>query len=182
MDQLITFQQALERSDANRHLLIGNGFSIDWRQDIFRYDALFDRADFSSLDVTAQTLFDSLATRDFEVVIEALRKASLLTKLYEASNTTLPQKFIDDGSLKDILARTIAANHPDDPGEVTKAEYQLCRQFLSNFGTIYDLNYDLLLYWVLMHNEGGGSIKSDDGFRNSEDDDAGYCRVGQWWN
>jgi hypothetical protein len=103
MNRLIPFQEAIKLADENKHLLIGNGFSIDWRKDIFRYDALFNRADFSSLAVSAQDLFNALGTNDFEVVIEALRKASQLAKLYEIANTSLAQKFTDDASrLKDI--------------------------------------------------------------------------------
>lgn len=172
---LITFQEALQIADPNKHLLIGNGFSIDWKKDIFKYDALFDRADFSSLEIDSKILFDTLETRDFEVAIDALRKASTLARLYSAENPSLSERLFEDARLlKNILAQTIAKNHPDQPSEILESEYQHCRQFLSNFKHIYTLNYDLLLYWVLMHVEAGGSIKSDDGFRNSEDDSAGY--------
>jgi len=175
MAQLLTFKEALKKADSNKHLLIGNGFSIDWKKDIFKYDSLFNRADFSTLNVKAQSLFEILETRDFEIVIDALRKASKLSKLYSSSNVSLAEKFTEDARrLKNILAKTIAKNHPDEPGEISESEYRHCRQFLLNFNSIYDLNYDLLLYWVLMHDESGLAIKCDDGFRKSEDDEAGY--------
>ena len=51
-----------------------------------------------------------------------------------------------------------------------------CRQFLSNFGHIYTLNYDVLLYWALMQDQVDElDLLPDDGFRSPEDDhDAPY--------
>ncbi len=59
---------------------------------------------------------------------------------------------------------TIASSHPEWPGEITDREYAACREFISQFDTIYTLNYDLLLYWTLMHTEEGEAPASDDGF------------------
>ena len=174
--QYLTFEEAVSKADSNnKHLLLGNGFSIDWKKDIFNYDALFDRADFSGLKVGAQSLFDSLDTKDFEEVIEALHKAKKLIEIYETTDPDLSKKFEDDAdNLKEILANTIAKNHPEQPFEISKSEFERSRSFLLNFHGIYALNYDLLLYWVLMHNEDGRKINCDDGFRNSDDDSAEY--------
>lgn len=176
MYQVISFQDALKMANSNKHLLLGNGFSIDWNKDIFRYEALVKQADFSSLSVDDKELFGLLSTSDFELVIDALKKASLLARLYFKQDQSLSKKFSEDAyKLKDILATTIAKNHPDQPRDVKDSEYKFCRNFLSNFSTIYTLNYDLLLYWVLMHDqESIVKIKCDDGFRDSEDEQAEY--------
>jgi len=175
MKGLINFLDALNLAGDKKHVLLGNGFSIDWNSDIFRYEALVDRADFSSLSVDAQKLFGLLNTKDFEVVIEALRNASALSKFYATTDPVISERFAKDAEkLKGILAATIAKNHPDQPNDIKKSEYEFSRRFLTNFSGIYTLNYDLLLYWALMHKEGGGDIKCDDGFRNSEDDSADY--------
>ncbi len=175
MAGLIPFEEALRLSDTRRHVLLGNGFSIDWNSSIFKYDALVDQADFSSLSVDAKELFALLNTKDFEAVIEALRRASSLASFYATSEPDLSKRFTEDAEkLKGILASTIAKNHPDQPNEISKSEYEYCRRFIANFSGIYTLNYDLLLYWALMHKEGGEDIKCDDGFRNSEDDSADY--------
>lgn len=176
LPSLITFQDAIKMSASEtRHVLLGNGFSIDWKKDVFKYDALMQRANFSSLKVNSTSLFELLKTKDFEIVIDALRKASMLSKLYILTDVSLSSRFAADADeLKKILASTIADNHPDIPSEITSSEYTYCRNFLVNFSSIYTLNYDLLLYWVLMHDEGGLDIKHDDGFRDSDDEDADY--------
>lgn len=47
--------------------------------------------------------------------------------------------------------------------------------FLDNFQNIYTLNYDLLLYWVIMHyNESNKQIRYDDGFRTPDTGKAEY--------
>ena len=48
--EVLTFAQALERSDPNkRKLLLGNGFSIAWRATAFTYRSLLEAADLSRL-------------------------------------------------------------------------------------------------------------------------------------
>jgi len=175
MVNVISFQEAITMSSTGkRHLLLGNGFSIDWK-DIFKYEALVEQADFSTLNVDGDQLFELLKTRDFESVIEALRKAKMLSEYYSTTDQTLSDKFQGDAeAIKRILTTTIASNHPDFPNEISPSEYVYCRQFLTNFSNIYTLNYDLLLYWVLMHTEGGEDIECDDGFRDSDDESADY--------
>jgi len=48
--KILTFKEALNDSakHSNRHLLLGNGFSIACKPDIFQYGKLFERADFTS--------------------------------------------------------------------------------------------------------------------------------------
>ena len=49
-------------------------------------------------------------------------------------------------------------------------EYLACKNFLGNFNTIYTLNYDLLLYWTIMHNSKGMKPEYEDGFSTSYSD------------
>ncbi|MDP0995544.1 DUF4917 family protein, partial [Klebsiella pneumoniae] len=74
---LITFEAAIADSEkfAKRHLLLGNGFSIACRADIFHYGSLFAQADFSKVP-EVQAVFEALATQDFEAAIRALENAS----------------------------------------------------------------------------------------------------------
>jgi len=62
--KLISFFAALEdsRRCTKRHLLLGNGFSIACRPDIFIYGKLFEQADFSNLSLSAKKAFDALDT------------------------------------------------------------------------------------------------------------------------
>lgn len=52
---LMTFAEAIADSNqfSKRHLLLGNGFSIACRADIFHYGSLFAQADFSQVPEVA---------------------------------------------------------------------------------------------------------------------------------
>jgi len=87
----------------------------------------------------------------------------------------------DAAALKEILVTTIANNHPKVPGNISEDKFQACRQFLGRFvgprndGRIYTLNYDLLLYWALMHDDVAEGdvpvmLRKNDGFGNDEAD------------
>jgi hypothetical protein len=175
---LLTFEEALKESAkySTKHLLLGNGFSIACRPGIFVYGKLFERADFSKLSDSAKAAFGALATQDFERVIKALRDAAALVKLYKGVPADVARTLESDANgLREVLVQTIAASHPAWPGEIEEHEYAACKKFLSYFNVVYTFNYDLLLYWVQMHNEEGALPTSDDGFRKPEDDfEAGY--------
>lgn len=80
---MMTFQQALKDSVQfnTRHALLGNGFSIACRPDIFLYGKLYERADFSSLSPYTKNAFEALSTQDFERVIKALRDTKEIIKV-----------------------------------------------------------------------------------------------------
>lgn len=176
MTVVLTFEEAINTVEANkRHVLLGNGFSLACRKDIFAYDALFDRADFDDLSASAKDAFGALATSDFEIVMRALRNAGELVKLYSPSETVLASRLIEDANgLREVLVKAIADSHPAWPGEIKAEEYASCRSFLANFNKIYTVNYDLLLYWTLMQENLEPKVPCDDGFRKPEDQDANY--------
>jgi hypothetical protein len=167
---ILSFPAALATAGEGKpHLLLGNGFSLAWRSDVFRYGALLDAAEFSTLTVDGRALFVALGTTDFETVIEALRTAALLAEVYEPSDAPRAARLRADASaVKDELARVIALRHPENPAEITDDEYQHASAFLATFDHLYTVNYDLLLYWVAM--QASSSIRSDDGFRADPDD------------
>lgn len=169
---LLTFQEAIEDSKnaTKRHLLLGNGFSIACRPNIFTYGKLIEQADFSKVSETAIRAFDALGTQDFERVIKALRDSAKVIAAYGGSTALTAAMLEDANGLRELLVQTIAASHPAMPGDLTEAEYAACRAFLDHFDNVYTLNYDLLLYWVQMHTAEGEDPTSDDGFRSPEDD------------
>jgi len=168
----ITFSEALLEANVynRKHLLLGNGFSIACRPKIFAYGKLFEQADFSKISATAKNAFQALGTQDFEKVIKALRDAAAIVSSYQGPSKLAESLAADANGLRELLVETIAATHPSWPGELSNAEYMACRKFLSNFSSVYTLNYDLLLYWTQMHTSDGENPSSDDGFRKSEDD------------
>lgn len=175
--EMMTFAEALEDAKGYKkpHLLLGNGFSIACRPNIFLYGKLYENADFTKLSPTAKFAFDALETHDFERVIKALRDAQKILSIYGAPSSFTDNLKKDADSLRELLVQTIAASHPAWPGEITEQEYKNCREFIANFDKIYTFNYDLLLYWAQMHTEEGDNPRSDDGFRKQEDNyDADY--------
>ena len=171
--KLMSFEDALKESPdpSKRHLLLGNGFSIACRPNIFVYGKLFEQADFSKFSPSTKKAFEILKTQDFERVIKILRDSSKVLKAYEYPSKELIKALkADADGLRELLVETIAASHPEWPGELTDGEFCACNKFLSNFKTLYTLNYDLLLYWVQMHTEQGTGLNTDDGFRKPEDD------------
>ena len=182
MTRVIAFRDAIEDSVrfSKRHLLLGNGFSIACRPDIFHYGSLFEQADFSGIP-NAERLFEALGTQDFEVAIRALESGAAVLEVYDAGQAALASSIrADAAALKDLLVATVAQNHPNIPLDIPDEQFWACRRFLSSFltgrngGHVFTLNYDLLLYWTLMHEDNpfGEEIQLDtnDGFGNVEDD------------
>lgn len=182
MVNVLRFQDAIADSSRfkKRHLLLGNGFSIACRPTIFSYGSLFEQADFSSAP-NLQAVFDAVKTTDFEHVIRMLEDASLVVPVYSSAAAGIARQMAGDAkNLKDILIRTVAGNHPSIPNEIEDLKFQACRRFLAYFlggkngdGKVYTLNYDLLLYWTLMHEDMGFDEPIDlavnDGFGRGED-------------
>lgn len=183
MVDVVTFQDALTDSEKykKRHLLLGNGFSIGCRADIFHYASLYGEADFSDIP-EAQQVFEVLNTQDFEVAIRMLESGSKILPVYAPGETASAQTMNNHAiALKELLVATIAGNHPAGPNVIEEAKFWACRTFLSNFlasekgGHVFTLNYDLLLYWVLMHEDNpfGADVlelRKNDSFGNDEDD------------
>lgn len=159
MPTTVSFEQALALSSAykSRHLLLGNGFSIACVPDIFRYDSIFRQADFTSTP-HLEKVFALLSTTDFEFVVNSLEQASLIVPHYITKSKSASARMLADSDvLKELLVATIAKRHPPFPAAIDDTQYAACRSFLSHFiskgsgGRLYTLNYDLLLYWCLMH-------------------------------
>jgi len=170
-----SFDTALSNAEGTKHVLLGNGFSRALFNDIFAYDNLLNQADFSRVNAQAREAFRALNTSNFEYVMNALRDATVLLAVYGGSDPATRDKMrADADGLREVLAEVIANKHPEVPAEVSDEQYRFCRLFLANFKNIYSLNYDLLLYWTLMHDEIEPVVPCDDGFRTPEDGPEDY--------
>jgi hypothetical protein len=185
--KLISFHQALKKAETygKKHLLLGNGFSIACKPDIFAYGSLFEEAK-KTMSKELAAIFAAMSTQDFEEVIRALQHAAVIVGVYRPK-FKLTQKLLqtDAEKLKTDLIQAVAGRHPSRPNDIADKRYSACRTFLSNFvgegasGKIYTMNYDLLLYWALMHEEEDPAeliaLHHDDGFRKDQEDyDAPY--------
>lgn len=176
MVEVLTFEDALGMSTgAKRHLLLGNGFSRACRNDIFAYEALYSQVKEELSDRLKQA-FQTLDTNDFEILMKVLEQASDLVPLYDPEDKKLCSELLSDAeTLREMLAHAIAGNHPKRPNEILDEEYRACRTFLSNFETYYSVNYDLLLYWTLMHDDLDEiKLPRNDGFHEPEEGKQDY--------
>jgi Domain of unknown function (DUF4917) len=172
MVEVLDFPAALETiGGVRRHLLLGNGFSIALKPDIFSYGSLYDNADFGDTPHIAE-VFAALDTVDFEIVIRHLQDAAEILNIYNPSEAELSRQLLADADrVKTALVNAVAKRHPDRPYDVTDEQYAYCRRFLSGYSHIFTLNYDVLLYWALMHTELDHlNLQPDDGFRHPEAD------------
>lgn len=190
MIQVMNFQEAIADSEqfSKRHLLLGNGFSIACRADIFHYESLFNEADFSGAP-ELENVFNALDTQDFEIAIRSLENGAKLLPIYSEHGELAAAQMLEHADLlKDILLQTIAGNHPEGPFDIDDEKFLGCRKFLNHFigmdapkgCYVFTLNYDLLLYWSMMNqtdSDAGDSVVLNrrDGFDNDEDNlDADY--------
>lgn len=172
MTELLNFSDVLKNTDPRKRVcLLGNGFSIACRPDIFSYRALLDQLKDALVGEVRDRIigaFDSLATCDFGQVLSALGNAISLGAHYGVSDEQLGHMEEDLLTVREALAELLASKHPEGPNKLDEAERKLCAQFLANFKKVYSLNYDLLLYWTVLN--GGLECSFSDGFRNADDD------------
>jgi len=168
---VLTFNEMREQVGENGRIsvLLGNGFSRSWRDEPFRYETLYQAANFGDRDQEIRRLFEALTTQDFEKVTSRLEASRDLMRLY-LNDLELMERLDDDaGRIKDGLVAAIANTHPSRPNEVTEDEYRHVREFFSKFTNIYTVNYDLLMYWARNQNDVAPTEwDTDDGFREDQ--------------
>jgi len=165
---LLSYQDAINQlSDGETpSILIANGFSQAWDENIFNYANILDAASFGTRDKEIRGLFKLSETYDFETIMRQLVSAQIVLESYGGDPTLIQQIKDDQETLKTSLVTAIAKNHPYLPNEVTDLQYIAVRKFLSKFQNIFSLNYDLLLYWAInKFNLDPKNYKVDDGFR-----------------
>lgn len=146
-----TFSQVLEECKKNgfkKNLLLGNGFSIAYNKEIFSYDKLFEYSDMSE---NVKGVFKEFNTYDFEIIIKKFTEAHRLFKKYKPDNKIAEELLLEANNIKEKLVNSISEKHPNSQFEISENRIFNTLIFLSNFDNIFSLNYDLLLYWVLMN-------------------------------
>jgi hypothetical protein len=163
---VLTFEEMREQIGENGRVsvFLGNGFSRSWRDDPFRYETLFQAANFGDRDQDIRQVFEALSTQDFEKVTNRLEASRALLRLYANDPELMERLDIDAARIKDGLVAAITNTHPTRPNEVTADEYRHVREFLSKF-----TNYDLLMYWARNQNDiEPTDWDTDDGFREDQ--------------
>lgn len=133
-------------------LLLGNGASCAvWEP--FGYHSLFDIATDASqgwaLSAEACRLFDAFGTRNFERILAALTTALTVNEVVLG---------LDDGDLRDVYnsvqeALIAAVHQVHVPWLDAEASLPALNTALAAYDSIFSLNYDLLMYWAVMHDK-----------------------------
>lgn len=165
---MISFDEAMATVEdgCKPSILLGNGFSRAWRNEIFNYANLLDAADFKDREVEIRKLFELTETYDFEAVMRSFVAAKAVLEAYGSNEVLVESIEKDQQLLKDALISAISNTHPGRPTEVSTGQFTTVRRFLSRFDQIFTVNYDLLLYWAINKDDlPPENYSIDDGFR-----------------
>lgn len=170
MEKIYNFDDCINTKTNKRHLILGNGFSVDLFPNIFNYKKLAEKIS----DPNIKAIFSEFDTTDFEFVILKLTESLRILDYYDKSKVIYSNVKNDAEKLKEILISVITESHPENPTSISNTQYLSCYEFLKYFeeGRRYTFNYDLLVYWVYMHfldNE-QYKLNNDDGFRTDVGD------------
>ena len=166
----LTFEKAIQECNGcEKNLLLGNGFSRAFDENSFNYSNLLDSLNISYY---IKRIFKTCKTSDFEVIIKKLESSAQLLKAYDHRLTTSDRLYGEANKLRDELINRILEIHPSSQNDIEKDRMFNTLIFLSNFNKIFTLNYDCLLYWVLLNREdflkrypNREIFEMDDGFR-----------------
>lgn len=133
-----------------KSILIGNGASINvWSN--FEYPSIFAQAtstaSLNPLGTSDVQLFNSLSTHNFEQVLSSLKTASIINRALGLPDSLITQRY---GSIKQALVGTIGEIHipwRSTPVNVIEG----IRTEILKYQYIFTTNYDLLIYWSVMH-------------------------------
>lgn len=163
---ILTFHECLERPPlGKKHLLLGNGFSMELNKNTFSYSALHKKVlsllEGEDKEKVAQ-IFQQTKSSDFELVLKRISDAMNLIEIECPQNRKVIEKLENRyKKIRDSLVEAISECHPRRPNEINDSQYEACQKFIGKFDTIYTINYDLTLYWALMH---GYDENSDENF------------------
>jgi len=166
---MISFDEAMAMVEdgGKPSILLGNGFSRAWRNEVFNYANLLEVADFTDREDEIKELFRLSGTYDFEAVMRSLVAAKVVLEAYGGNEALVEIIERDQQLLKDALITAISTTHPDRPTDVTNDQFISVRRFLSRYDQVFTVNYDLLFYWARnMDDLPPENYSTDDGFRS----------------
>jgi len=127
-------------------ILLGNGASIGINNS-FTYQSLRKHAiDNGLLNTNVQRLFDYFKTDDFELILRLV---------WQANNVNIALEIPDSATklayehVRDCLIQAVRSIHSEY--HEVESQFPHIAKFLSSFRTVLSLNYDLTLYWIIMH-------------------------------
>lgn len=175
---ILSFEEALQKANefstknecANKkRILLGNGFSKSYFGE-FGYTTLFDAIKDKKENKRIKKVFQKYGNSNFEGVLRLLQDSAWLLPIYGLDNAEVKD---DYEKVKTALSDAIVKVHPKHTGVMPNEKKLNCLNFLSFFDDVFTVNYDLLLYWVIMTQE--RSEKFGDYFTREDDTPEEYC-------
>ena len=125
-------------------LLLGNGFSRLFSQK-FSYESLFETF-LAGANPQAQSVFRSFGTTNFEAILEQLASAHHVNKCLRLDTAKIEET---QAIVRNGLVKAIESNHPRNQ-DLDAKRLSCFTESLDLFHDIYTLNYDLILYHMIM--------------------------------
>ena len=161
----------LDKEKRERHLLLGNGFSRAYDENIFSYKSLasFAKKDGSN---SITKLFEITNTSNFEEAIHSIDVCLDIVSILKSDTKEIRRELAElSSNAKKSLIEAITCLHPENVFSLTEYQINKCGNFLlpflsKDYGcSIISTNYDLLLYWVLMRfGDSNPNININDSF------------------
>ncbi len=126
--------------------ILGNGASIAVSPR-FSYGSLLEHARANELIAPdVERLFGFFDTTDFELILRIVWQASNVNQSLQIADQRTHEAYL---SVRDCLIQSVQSIHPEF--EQVREHLPAIYQFLKHFDTVASLNYDLIVYWALMH-------------------------------
>lgn len=130
----------------NQTILLGNGASIAVNPR-FAYSSLKELAEKNSLLTSdVQKLFSFFNTADFELILRLVWQAANVNSSLQIDDNRTRAAYIH---VRDCLIQAVRDIHPEHHEVID--QLPTIYSFLKNFKTVVSLNYDLIVYWAIMH-------------------------------
>lgn len=139
-------------------LIIGNGASIALDPN-FSYTSLMEYAKRNQqLNDDVLSLFEYFKTNDFEHVLRLVWHAAVINKVLEITDQRTQEAY---ENVRNSLIETVRTIH-SGWSEIS-VNFETLYKFTKEFENIISINYDLILYWIIMYgnNQNDGHIFKD---------------------
>jgi hypothetical protein len=140
-------------------IILGNGASIAFDKK-FEYTSLYKEAGkYGFIDIKLKSLFKKFTTKNFEIVLYRLWQAREVLSLLKMKTDLIDENY---SICRSALFRTIHKAHKYENENVSfTTKLERASKFLMQFNTVFSLNYDLIVYWVLAIGNKEGQIFKD---------------------
>jgi hypothetical protein len=126
-------------------LILGNGSSIAV-SDSFNYSSLrLYIKDNKIASGSIEMLFEEFGTNDFEMILRLVWTAKTVNETIGVDDEKTVEIY---NEIRQCLIEVVHSIHPEYQSIV--GDFQSIANYMRRFGKVFSLNYDLLVYWVMM--------------------------------